>query len=53
MVTVEDDEREVALELGVGRPNGLGQIPLVVALDEVGDHLGVGLGGQRVPFGDQ
>ena len=44
MVAVDDDEGEVALELGVGRAHGLGEVALVVALDEVRDDLGVGLG---------
>ena len=53
MIAVDDDEGEVAFELGVGRAHRLGEIALVVALDEVGDHLGVGLGGERVPLGGE
>ena len=49
MVVVDHDEREVALELGEREPHGLDEIALVVALDEVRDGLGVGLGGEDVP----
>ena len=48
MVVVDDDEGEVPFELGEREPHGLDEIALVVALDEVRDGLGVGLGGERV-----
>ena len=44
MVAVDDDEREVALELAVGGTNRLGEVAVVVALDQVDDDLGVRLG---------
>src|SRR5207237_5545540 len=51
VVVVDDHEREVALELLVGGAHGLGQVAVVVPFDQVDDHLGVGLGLERVPFG--
>ena len=51
VVAVDDDEREVALELGEREPNRVDEIALVVALDEVGDGLRVGLGGEGVALG--
>ena len=48
MVVVDDDEREVALELGVRGAHGRDEIAVVVALDEVRDDLGVGLGAELV-----
>ena len=47
MVAMVDDEREMPLELwyAAGR---LDEVALVVALDEVGDRLGVRLRRQRV-----
>ena len=47
MVVVDDDEGEVALELAVGRRVRLEQVAVVVALDQVDDDLGVGLGAER------
>ena len=44
MVAVDDDEREVALELLVAGAHGRGEIAVVVALEEVDDDLGVRLG---------
>ena len=44
MVRVDDDEREVPVELAVREAHGLDQVARVVALDEVDDDLGVGLG---------
>ena len=49
MVAVDDDEREVALELLVGGAHGGSEISVVVPLDEVDDDLGVRLGGELVP----
>ena len=43
----EGDERVVAAQLGVGGAHGLEQVAVVVVGDEVGDHLGVGLGGEH------
>jgi hypothetical protein len=40
------DERVVAAQLAVGEPDGLDEVAGVVARDQVGDHLGVGLGGE-------
>ena len=53
VVVVDDDEGEVALELGERAPDCLGEVALVVALDQVRDGLGVGLGGEGVALGDQ
>ena len=44
MVVVDDDEGEVALELLERLPHGVGEVAGVVALDQMGDRLGVGLG---------
>ena len=43
MVVVDDDEGEVPLELGEREANGLDEVALVVALDEMRDGLGVRL----------
>ena len=43
VVAVDRDEREVALELAVGAPDGLDEVAVVVLLDQVRDRLGVGL----------
>ena len=48
VVVVDDDEREVALELAECEPHGLDQIALVVALDQVSHGLGVRLGCEDV-----
>ena len=53
MVVVDHDEREVALELGVGLTHRLGEVAVVVALEQVDDHLGVGLGAELVAFPEQ
>ena len=53
VVAMDDDEREVTLELGEGQSNRFGQIAVVMAFDEVGDGLCVCLGGQRVTFRSQ
>jgi hypothetical protein len=53
VVVVDGDEREVPLELRERQANGLDEIALVVPLDQVRDGLGVGLGGERVPVGDE
>ena len=51
MVGVDDDDRKMALEVPVRRAHGLGQVAGIVALDEMGDHLSVGLGRERVAVG--
>ena len=51
MVAVDDDEREVALQLVVGLDDGVGQVAVVVALDQVRDGLGVGLGAEAMARG--
>jgi hypothetical protein len=51
LVAVDDDEREMALELFVRLLHRLDEIAVVVALDQVNDDLGVGLGVERVPLG--
>ena len=48
LVAMDHDEREVPLELAK-RPDSFDEVALVVALDEVDDGLGVGLGGEGVP----
>jgi propanediol dehydratase small subunit len=48
---VDDDEGEMALELGVRRAHRLGEVARVVALDEVRDDLCVGLGREHVAGG--
>ena len=51
MVVMDDDEREMSLELVEREPDGLDEIALVVALDQVRDGLRVGLGRERVAVG--
>ena len=53
MVVMDDDEGEVALELREREAHGLDEVALVVALDEVRDGLGVRLGAEGVPLGDE
>ena len=53
MVGVDDDEREVALQLGEGPGNRLDEVAGVVALDQVRDRLGVGLRGEHVAVGGE
>ena len=53
VVVVDDDEGEVPLELGERALDGLREIAVVVALDQVGNGLRVGLGAERVPIGEQ
>ena len=48
LALVHDDERVGALELAERGADGVGEVALVGLLDEVGDRLGVGLGGERV-----
>ena len=52
-MVVVDDEGEVALELLERLPHGVGEVAGVVALDQMGDRLGVGLGSERAALGDQ
>ena len=53
VLAVEDDEREVPLQLGVGGAHRGDEVALVVALDEVRDDLGVRLGRELVAFPQQ
>ncbi len=48
LVVVDGDDREVALELRVDAAQRLREIAVVLLLEQVDDHLGVGLGGERV-----
>ena len=48
---MDDDEREMALELPVGGARGLEQVALVLGLDQVDDDLGVGLRAEGVAVG--
>ena len=48
LADVHDDDRVGAFELAQRVPHGVGEVALVGLLDEVGDRLGVGLGGQGV-----
>ena len=50
MVSMDRHERVVTLELAVRRADGLHEVAVVVVLDQVGDRLGVGLGGEDVPL---
>ena len=45
---MDDDEREVALELGEGATDRFDEIAVVVPLDEMGHGLGICLGGEAV-----
>ncbi len=51
VLLVDDNEREVALELLVDDADGVEQVAPVVALDEVRDHLGVRLRREDVALG--
>ena len=53
VVVMDDDECEVALELVERATHRLDEIAFVVALDEVRDGLGVGLGRERVSVVDE
>src|SRR6266540_3396210 len=53
MVVVDRDDREVALELRVDAAQRLGELALVLALEQVDDHLGVGLRVEGVAGDDQ
>jgi hypothetical protein len=53
VIVVDGDEREVAFELGECETDGLDEVAVVEALDEVRDRLGVGLGRERVAVGDE
>ena len=48
VVVVHGDEGVVPAQIAEGLAHRLGQVALVVALDQVGDDLGVGLGGEVV-----
>ena len=47
LVVVDHDEGEVALEPRVDGAHRLDEVAVVVGLEQVRDHLGVGLGGER------
>ena len=51
VIVMDDDEREVSLEVVEREPDGLDEIALVVPLDQMGDGLRVGLGRERVAVG--
>jgi hypothetical protein len=51
VVVMDDNEREVALELLVHGAYGLDEVSLVAALDQMDDHLGVGLRVEGVTVG--
>ena len=53
VLAVEDDEREVPFQLGVGGAHRRDEVALVVALDEVRDDLGVRLGRELVALLEQ
>ena len=53
MVAMDDHERVVPFELGVGATNCGDEIAVVVALDEVHNALGVGLGRQNMAIVEQ
>ena len=53
VIVVDDDECEVSFDVGVRGADGLDQIAVVVALDQVHDDLGVCLGAERVAVRDQ
>ena len=46
LADVHDDDRVGAFELAQGVTDGVGEVALVGLLDEMGDRLGVGLGGR-------
>src|SRR3954468_15587613 len=48
MIVVDHDEGVVTFELAIRSPNRFGQITLVVVLDQMDDHLGVGLGAEAM-----
>src|SRR5919109_3044255 len=50
MVPVDDDEREVALELAEGLHDRLGEVAVVEGLDQVRDRLRVRLRAEGVPI---
>jgi len=53
VVSVDDDEGEVPLELGVRLAHSIDEVAVVMALDEMRDDLGVGLGREGVPVVEQ
>ena len=50
MVAVDDNEGEVPFELSIGSADGIDEVAFVVALHEMHDHFGVGLGRELVPI---
>src|SRR4029079_18008549 len=53
VLAVDDDEREVAVAPRIGLRDGAGKVALVVALDEVGDDLRIGLRGEGMALLEQ
>jgi hypothetical protein len=53
LVGVHGDEGVVAAQLGIGGADRGGEVALVVGGDQVGDDLGVGLGGEALAVGLQ
>ena len=53
LLAMHGHERVVPPELAEGPAHSLGQVTVVVALDQVADDLGVGLGGELVSLGLQ
>ena len=53
MIVVDHDDREVAFEQRIDARERRGEIAVVLALEQVHDDLGVGLGAERVTLGDQ
>ena len=53
MVAVHDREREVPVQLVVRQPGRLDKVAVVVLLDQVADHLAVGIGVELVALLDQ
>ena len=53
VIAVHRNERVMAAQVAEGPADRLGQVAVVVALDQVGDDLGVGLRGELMPLGLQ
>ena len=53
LLAVGDQERKMALQLLVGRPDGIDERPAVRAAHEMGDHLGVSLRRELLALGGE
>ena len=53
VLAVDHHEREVAVELRIGLGDGVGEVPLVIALDKVRDDLRVRLRGEGMALFEQ